>query len=179
MFKPANVAFLMVLAPLVLYGLYQAIPIPEDFSERIAMEGQIGFLMVFFYSLWLLFVLAYIFIEWTTYYLDVWHITNKRIIDVEQIGIFHRDTKSLRFERIQDITVEVKGIIATFLNFGDVHVQTAGATREIIIYQVRKPYKLKKMITVAIDESSERFYKEHSKRMRESGIPNPPASDGT
>jgi uncharacterized membrane protein YdbT with pleckstrin-like domain len=103
-------------------------------------------LLSFIYLLWLLGLWVTLFIKWTDYYLDVWYITPKRIIDVEQKGLFSREVIELRLEKIQDTTVEVKGFIPTIFHFGNLHVQTAGAGREIILRDAHKPIRAKKTI---------------------------------
>lgn len=87
--------------------------------------------------------------EWTDYYLDVWILTDKRLIDVEQRGLFHRKVSSLDLRNIQDIKIETKGLIATFLKFGDIHVQTAGADREFVIREAYNPELVKRQLTEA------------------------------
>ena len=111
-------------------------------------------LMSLLYSLWLLLVIIFLTVKWTKYYLDVWFITNIRLVDVEQVGLFSRKVKSLRLERVQDISVEIRGFIATMLSFGDIHVQTAGASRKIILFQAKDPYEVKKDISTVIEEIS-------------------------
>ena len=64
---------------------------------------------------------------WTHYYLDLWIITDRRLIVIEQLGFFHRRTSNFRLERLQDIKVRVNGILATLLNFGTIRAQTASA----------------------------------------------------
>lgn len=96
-------------------------------------------LALFLYSLWLLGLWAFLFIEWTDYYLDVWIVTERRIVDVEQLGLFHREVISLEYDDIQDITVETRGIFQSLFGFGDLHVQTAGAKREIVLRNARDP----------------------------------------
>lgn len=86
--------------------------------------------IVFFYAAWLMLISFACFSIWTNYYLDVWTITNKRLIIVDQQGLFKRSTGSFRLERLQNIHVEVNGFIATFLNFGRIHAQTAGEHEE-------------------------------------------------
>lgn len=83
---------------------------------------------------------------WTNYYLDAWVITEKRVIDIEQKGLFHRQTSTFRMERIQDITIEVNGIVPTLLNFGDIHVQTAGESREFIMKGISRPRRVRELI---------------------------------
>jgi len=113
---------------------------------RFHAEGEISSLILLAYWIWLLIVWLSFFVWWTDYYLDAWHITNERIIDIEQIGLFHREINSVPFNRIQDITTEVSGVLETFLRFGDIHVQTAGERRTVIIKNADDPESVKKFI---------------------------------
>lgn len=97
----------------------------------------------FLYALWLLALWVGFFVAWTDYYLDVWQVTDRRIIDIEQKGLFHRDEASLRFENIQDITVNTHGFLATIFGFGDLRVQSAGEYREFIIENATHPEAMK------------------------------------
>lgn len=87
---------------------------------------------------WLQFMVAF-----TDYFLDVWIVTSDRVIDIEQRGLFNREFSEFRLERVQDVTVEVAGIIPTLLHYGDVHIQTAGEEREFIFRQVPYPHRIK------------------------------------
>jgi len=132
------VAFL----PIIAYWLLNSRLIPFEVN----LTDRISTLAYFLYLIWLIGVWVAIFIEWTDYYLDVWYITNKRIVDIDQIGLFHREISSLQYSKIQDITTETKGVIATILNFGDIHVETAGEQRKIIIENSYSPADVKRLI---------------------------------
>jgi len=138
--------FLLVLvlavAPPLLLLILRNLDLPINFS----LAGNAISLGLFMYSIWLLLLWIFLFIEWTDYYLDVWYITNKRIIDAEQKGIFHREVSSLYISRIQDVTIEIRGIIPTIFGFGDLHVQTAGEDRAIILKTAAKPEYVKELI---------------------------------
>ena len=82
-------------------------------------------------------------IIWIDYYLDVWIMTNKRVVNVVQKGLFFRNVSELRYSKIQDITTEVTGLIPTFLNYRDVLIQTAGTEPRFIFHNVGNPYKIK------------------------------------
>lgn len=110
------------------------------------------FLAGFFYCLYLYILWLFFFLAWTDYYLDVWVITNKKIFHIEQRALFKRQISQFRLERVQDITVEIPGFFATILNFGDIHVQTAGQGREFIIKTARQPYEVKKIISDTLSE---------------------------
>ena len=84
-------------------------------------------LLAFSMAAWLLFSLMAGFTIWTHYYLDLWIVTDRRIILVDQIYFFSRNVSVFRLERMQDIEYTIKGIIPTLLNFGSLKAQTAGA----------------------------------------------------
>lgn len=98
--------------------------IPELLTLSLAIS-----LPVFLYGLatWSLLSLMLGFMIWTHYYLDLWVITDRRIITIDQIHFFNRKVSSFRLERLQDIKVTINGIIPTFLNYGTLRAQTASA----------------------------------------------------
>lgn len=92
-----------------------------------------------------IFIVA-LFLAFTDYYLDIWVITNQRLIFVELTGLFNRKISSVSYHKVQDVSVEVKGVIPTLLDYGDLQVQTAGEFHEFIFKDVPKPYELKDKI---------------------------------
>jgi len=124
--------------------------VPTIFSSvvsHISVNGNSFALLLFLYILWLLFLWISFFVEWTKYYLDVWYVTEKRIIDIEQKRIFAREITNLRFDKIQDVTIDIHGFIPTMLNFGNVKVQTAGEdTVNFFMSTVRRPDEVRRVI---------------------------------
>lgn len=103
----------------------------------------------FFYfleSLLAMFICILSFLIWVDYYLDTWIITDKRIINIEQKGLFSRTTSELALDKIQDITTDVVGFFPTLLNYGNVFVQTAAEKERFIFRQIPDPYKIKDML---------------------------------
>jgi hypothetical protein len=82
--------------------------------------------ITFLTTLWLLFSVFSGFVVWTHYFLDLWIVTDRRIISVEQVHFFNRNVAIFRLERLQDIEFKIKGLIATFFNYGTISAQTAG-----------------------------------------------------
>ncbi len=104
-------------------------------------------LLIFSYSIWLLILWLSFFVNWTKYYLDVWYVTEKRIIAVDQKRIFNREVSNIRFDKVQDVKVNVRGFIATMLDFGNVKVQTASEdNREFYMSMVRRPQEVRRII---------------------------------
>lgn len=132
------------LLPLIIFTGFKVF-VPGIFSVDLPGDGVSLFL--YLYLLWILSLWILFFIDWTKYYLDVWYVTEKRIIAVDQKSIFHRGMSNLRFDKIQDITVDVHGFIPTMLDFGNVKVQTAGQdSMDFYIKSVRHPQEIRKVI---------------------------------
>ncbi|HMO78128.1 MAG TPA: PH domain-containing protein [Candidatus Paceibacterota bacterium] len=113
---------LMMILPFLL------ILITSFFPELLAFTIMTNPPLVFYsLSLWLLLSLILGFTVWTHYYLDLWVITDRRVITIDQVHFFNRKVSSFRLERLQDIKVSINGIIPTFLNFGTLRAQTASA----------------------------------------------------
>lgn len=144
--------FFMLFLPLILFFLLRFVV--ENAGAEVAQgieRALSGALIVFLSLLWIFFVWIWAFVIWTDYYLDVWIVTNKRVFDVEQKGFFKREISVFRMDRVQDIKTHVAGIIPTLLNFGEIHVQTAGSDREFVMYGAPAPAHLKQTISTLQD----------------------------
>jgi len=95
----------------------------------------------------ILFIWLFFFFLWIDVWFDVWIVTNRRIINIEQKGMFVREISELQIDKIQDVTSEVIGVIPSILNFGNVSVQTAGEQEHFEFYQVPDPTGIKNMIS--------------------------------
>jgi hypothetical protein len=92
---------------------------------------------------YLLIVYTLTITEITDYWLDVWIVTNERVMNAEQHGLFNRLVSEVHLEQIQDITSETKGFLETFLTYGDVYVQTAGERERFRFKNVDNPDDVK------------------------------------
>lgn len=106
-------------------------------------------------ALFSLFLWSFIFVVFIDYYLDVWIVTNERIVNVEQKGLFRRETSELRLENVQDLTTEISGIIETFFDFGNLYVQTAGKRERFLFKSIPHPERVRDVILV-LSESEEK-----------------------
>lgn len=135
--------FFIALVPfLMIFGIKEFLPEPlQEFINIYRIPA------LFSATVWMLIVWVIFFVRWTDYYLDVLLVTNKRVMDIEQIGLFSRDTLETRLENIQDIRVEVAGFLASVMDFGNLRLQTAGSTTEFVIKNIHKPHKTKDIIS--------------------------------
>ena len=128
---------LVIVPPIVLTFL----PVATSQFNAATVEPLINLFLTIY--IMIIFVVAFLF--WMDYYLDMWIVTNQRIIDVEQRGLFNREISEIPIKHVQDITIEVNGVTQTFLKFGTIRIQTAGE-REFTITDVPRLYELKDAI---------------------------------
>lgn len=144
------VAFLFMLAVPGVIALY--------FWDRVAVwlaHPLLGPILTIFASIYVLSLWLFSFLEFTDYYLDTWIITNDRIINIEQKGLFNRVASELHLAAVQDVTSEVHGMIGTFFDYGDVYVQTAGEHERFEFKNIDRPEKVKETINKMVEEYKE------------------------
>src|SRR3990167_8508351 len=73
---------LLTTLPIILIFMLKAI-FPTLFTHEIYFP-----ILILVGSTYFLFITLFFYTEFTDYYLDLWIITNDRIIDVEQLGLF-------------------------------------------------------------------------------------------
>lgn len=122
----------------------------------IPADGPLYVLAVFLVSLyylgaWLVFYHAFV-----DFHLDVWILTDQRIIDIEQKGLFDRIIAELNIMKVQDVTSEVHGHLQTFLNFGNVYIQTAAEKQRFIFQNVPHPEEVARLIIHTNDAATKR-----------------------
>ena len=154
-FIPIVLILLVMLAvPVVVYFFIQKL-FPD------LLTGPTVFpLVVLLGSTYALFAYLFFYIQFLDYYLELWIVTNDRIIDINQRGLFNREIVELELFRIQDITSEVKGAVATVLHYGDLHITTASSTDFITFRQIPKPEMIREALIQLADEDLKEEYKE-------------------
>lgn len=150
------IALLLILLvlPIIVYFLLEN-TVPQVFSgERIYTT------LVLVASVYYLSVCLFFFAHFVDYYLDMWIVTNDRIVDIEQFGLLSRTISELDLFRVQDVTTDVHGFFATFLNYGDVSVKTASENIDIVFRQVPNPNHIRHELLRLSDEDKKYHYHE-------------------
>ena len=105
--------------------------------------------------LWLgvgIFWIIYLVYEW---FFDVCVITNQRIIDIDQQGFFAQKASEAGLSKVQDVVYEIRGLLKTLLNFGDVTVYTAGSDEGFTFENVHEPQKVHQKLLSIIESYSD------------------------
>lgn len=67
--------------------------------------------------------------------------TNHRVINIAQTGLFNRRVQEVELENIFNIEYEVKGVMKNLMNFGNIKLTTvADQTNSIIFPNVENPH---------------------------------------
>lgn len=148
--------WLILVRHAVLIAFLAAIPFGARFAlqhyapELLVDDGSLGFttLQLAAYVFWM-FAALFGFATWIDYYFDFWVVTDQRIVSIEQKGLFSRTISQVHLSRVQDATAETRGILATFLQYGNVYVQSAGEEERFVFAQVPNPNKV---VTVIMQE---------------------------
>jgi uncharacterized membrane protein YdbT with pleckstrin-like domain len=158
--------FLVFIMVVALFSSVIFFPFLFPTLETPALHSLFIFLEnVFAMIIWIVF-----FLIWIDYYFDVWIITNLRIVNIEQKGLFNRAVSEMDFSRIQDVTTEVIGVIPTFFNYGDVFIQTAAATERFLFRQVPDPYGIKDQLMLLQKKRTQQKTEEFRKIMDGEGL---------
>lgn len=101
--------------------------------------------------LWILVAWTAVFIFWTEYFLDVWIITDRRVFNIQQIGLFHRQATSCELENIQEVIVQTDSFFQTLLHYGTVTIQTAGASDQYIVAEgLPHPERIRALVQAGV-----------------------------
>jgi Bacterial PH domain len=78
--------------------------------------------------------------------LNIWIVTDSRVLDIWQIAFFNRKVSELHLESIQDISVNTSGIVQSYFNFGNIDIQTAASAQHFTFEEVPDPLDIKDSI---------------------------------
>lgn len=97
-------------------------------------------------ALYLLIVFGFMLTKFTLWYFHVGIVTNKRIKDIDIHGVLFKDIAEAKIQDIQDVKYSQVGFLPSLFNFGDIFVQTAGATPNIEFDKAPNPSAIAKII---------------------------------
>ena len=137
----------------------------------LAVPFLIGYMIVTFHPSWLesaairpalillagayfLNVLLFGLATFVDYYLDSWIVTSSRLIDIQQDGLFSRTVAELELARVQDAASDIRGILPSLLNYGNVHVQTAGEKERFAFEQVSRPERIRRELMQLVEKNT-------------------------
>lgn len=73
-------------------------------------------------------------------------ITDRRIVDVEQAGLFTRNVTELAFTQVDEVSYRIQGFWPTVLRLGTVCLKTSGSAANVDFCRVRQPMRVQDLI---------------------------------
>ncbi len=84
--------------------------------------------------------------SWMSFYLDVTIVTERRLVDIEQEGIFSRRIAEQSLLRVQDVSARQQGFLQHLLNYGNLYIETAGEQPNFELHNIPRPNDIAKTI---------------------------------
>jgi hypothetical protein len=82
--------------------------------------------------------------SWISWHFSVFIVTDKRLIQITQNGLFHRSVVDMGLSQIQMVNYEVAGLQETLLGFGTMMMQTF--VGDLIIHELPHPANIQKKL---------------------------------
>lgn len=113
------------------------------FAPFFTLSGITQLILVIFYYI---IVFGFIIVQFTLWYFNATLLTNVRIIDYDVTGILVKKISETKLNLIEDVTYSQVGSIRNVFDYGDVLVQTAGASENFELELVPQPQRIEKII---------------------------------
>lgn len=113
------ISIALILAP-VLFFIFRS-----DLQFLGIFELPLRFIIIFVIFYYLA-VFAYAFINFLSWFYNVFIVTQKRIVDIDYSNIVIHNVAFTKLSHVQDVNYDQIGFIRSLFNYGDVFVQTAG-----------------------------------------------------
>lgn len=135
----------MLLGPAILFVIPPLDQIPGSYQALIT-------------AVWLLVAFAFGLERFLDWFFHVNVVTDERIFDVNFYGMLHREITDANIDRIEDVTVNLGGMLRTIFNYGDIYVQTSAEIPRILFEAVPQPDKVSQILRkLRVDEEQEKL----------------------
>lgn len=104
-------------------------------------------------------ILVFVWIAVIIYNGNRWIVTSDSITQVQQTGLFRKQTSQLSLENLEDVTFEQTNLIQTLFNYGTLKAETAGEHSKFQFPFCPRPQKC----AVEIIEAHEKFMESYGK----------------
>ncbi|TAK05118.1 hypothetical protein EPO33_04010 [Patescibacteria group bacterium] len=125
---------------------FAAAALLPELTATLLESTVLGTGTVLLVSLYMLVVLLLGFNHFFNWFFDIWVVTNERIVDIDQEGVFSKKIGELELHKVQDVLAESHGVLATVFGYGRIKVETAGSHTEFAFDGLPKPYAVAKHI---------------------------------
>ena len=117
-------------------------------------SASIVLLMCVFWMYYALFL----YVNWLNYELDVFIFTNNRIVCVEQKTFLNRAVGETTLDKVQEVSIETKWLLANLFDFGTLRIMTSGSSPSFDMTYSPHPMKSSRYINNLVDRYRDSLY---------------------
>jgi membrane protein YdbS with pleckstrin-like domain len=103
--------------------------------------------LLFIFASWYQFLLIFILISFSSWFFSIDLVTDRRILDIDYWGFLYFNVSETPLSNIQDVTYNISGLTQTFLNYGNLYIQTAGTSANFDFIDVPSPAAVHDLVT--------------------------------
>lgn len=118
----------------------------------------INIVLVIYISVFMLFI----YIHWMSYELDLYIITTKRIIWIEEVSFLNRHLSECSIDKVQEVNARTTWVLSNLLNFWVITIHTASEVSDFQMYLVPDALTNARIISNFISENKVDSPKESS-----------------
>ncbi len=121
--------------------LISTTPLVTSFPYRFNLFFMLGWYMIWF---------GYVLEAFLNWFFNVNILTDERVIDIDFASLLFQDVATTKIDNIEDVTSVTGGTLGSIFDYGNVLIQTAGATDQIEFNNVPYPAQINKLINELI-----------------------------
>lgn len=125
-------------------------------------SASIVLLMCIFWMYYSLFL----YVNWLNYELDVFIFTNNRIVCVEQKTFLNRSVGETTLDKVQEVSIETKWLLANLFDFGTLRIMTSGSSPSFDMTYSPHPMRSSRYINNLVDRYRDSLYGGGSKEAK-------------
>lgn len=107
------------------------------------MQVEYATIILSIYFLILLGLVLYAFVD---YYLDIFILTQDRVVFVRQNGFFNRQIDEVYYKDVDEVGVDVKGFLKSTFNYGDLVLHPGNDLAVLTVDGIHEPHKVARLI---------------------------------
>jgi membrane protein YdbS with pleckstrin-like domain len=134
---------ILLIGPAFIFGFLEYFKEPLSRLFIMINVSMLEEVYLFVLSVFYVFVWLYFFVDFLNYWLDVWIVTDRRVVIINQQGLFRRNISEIPISKIQDISFSIHGFLETTLNYGTVSIRTASEQASFKLEEIAHPEKIK------------------------------------
>lgn len=141
------ITFILLLSP-VFFFIFR-----NEFQLLEVVDLPVRFILIFTIFYYLV-VFSYAFINFITWFYNVFLVTQKRVVDIDYSDIVIHNIAFTKLTHMQDVNYTQAGFIHSLLDYGNVFLQTAGTETNFEALSVPRPRKAAHIIANLIGKEA-------------------------